>query len=63
MDYEEKCPVCGSEDYEVEYYEECFDTYGCSQWWHCCCPNNHRFEIEKVYNLVNVNITPEGEEE
>ena len=62
MDYEEKCPICGSEDYEVEDYEECYDGDEGSQWWRCICSNNHKFCMEKVFKLVAVNITPEEEE-
>lgn len=62
MIYEEKCPICGSADYEIEDYQECFDDVGCSQWWICRCPNGHSFCMEKVYKLTNVVIAPEENE-
>ena len=64
MTYEEKCPICGSEDFEIDDYgEECFDEYECTLWWSCSCSNNHKFSIEKIFKLANVNIVPEGEYE
>ena len=59
MRYEEKCPICNSENYETEDYSDGFDTYSGEQWWYCVCSNGHRFSITKVYELKNVIIEPE----
>lgn len=59
MCYEEKCPICNSEDYEVEDYSDTFDTFSGEQWWICVCPNGHKFSITKIYDLKDVIIEPE----
>ena len=59
MCYEEKCPICNSENYEVEDYSDSFDTFGGEQWWYCVCHNGHKFSITKVYDLKDVIIESE----
>ena len=57
MSYNEACPNCGSEDYEVSDYGDSFDTYGGEQWWTCTCSKcGHSFEMIKTYELKNVII-------
>ena len=59
MYVEEKCPVCNSEDYEIEDYGDSFDIDGGEQWWQCKCNNGHSFSIHRYYELTNVTIEEE----
>ena len=61
MKYEEKCPICGDENYEVEDYDDSYDCDGGEQWWYCRCLNGHKFSITKIYELKNVIIEEEKE--
>lgn len=55
----EACPVCNSEDYTIEDYSD--DFYGLdggSQWWLCRCDKcGCMFDIERVYELVDVSVS------
>lgn len=63
MIVEEKCPVCGSTQFEiVEYDTEASDDY-MDDWIRCVCSNNHAFYIDRIYELRTVNIYPDDEEE
>ena len=55
----EVCPVCGSENYTIEDYSDNFNDFGSgSQWWLCCCEKcGCMFDIEKIYELVDISVS------
>lgn len=62
MLYDERCPECASEDFEIEDYGDAFDEDGGEQWWNCKCSKcGCKFSIDKIYVLSNVVIEKEGE--
>jgi hypothetical protein len=61
---EEKCSICGSEEFEVEDFGENFTDEGAEQWWDCKCEHGHRSNMYRVYTLNRAGIIPiESEEE
>ena len=62
MLYDESCPECASEDFEIEDYSDSFGPYGGEQWWFCrCTKGGCKFSIDKIYDLSNVIIEKEGD--
>ncbi len=55
----EVCPACGSADYIVDDYNDNFDIDGVvSQWWYCRCNKcGLMFDIERLYELVDISVT------
>lgn len=54
----EICPACGSVDYTVDDYNDNFDIDGGSQWWYCRCNKcGLMFDIERLYELVDISVT------
>lgn len=55
----EACPVCNSEDYTIEDYNNDFlGLDGGSQWWLCRCDKcGCMFDIERIYELVDVSVS------
>ena len=55
---EEKCPICGSTEYDTEDYCEEFDYTAARQWWECKCAKCEQiFTIERTYNLKSVEVS------
>jgi len=55
---EEKCPSCGSGDYEVQDCEENFqdNEYSCE--WYCKCDNcKSDFVITYLYELKHIEVS------
>lgn len=60
MTYSETCPKCGSEEYEVNDYDDNFDQFGAVQWWACTCTEcKTKFQMTKLYKLTEVSIEEE----
>ncbi len=54
---EEKCPVCGSEEYGINDYWDDFDEEGGVRVWRCTCPECHKqFEITYAYKCTAVTV-------
>ena len=54
----EACPACGSEDYTIEDYSDNFNIDEGSQWWYCRCDKcGLMFDIERIYELVDISVT------
>lgn len=51
---EERCPICGDENYEIEDYREepPFLDNHCYKEWKCICQNGHRFSMSETYLLI-----------
>ncbi len=51
----EKCPRCGSGDYELFDYGNFFDNFEVREWWTCvCCDCECQYDITKIYKLSNM---------
>ena len=58
---EERCPICGDENYEIEDYEEelsFFDNDHFYKGWKCICQNGHRFSMSETYLLIERECAP-----
>ena len=55
----EACPVCSSEDYTVNDYNEDFDgEESSSRWWSCRCDEcGCLFYINYSYELTNISVS------
>ena len=54
---EEKCPDCGSEDYDISEYWDDFDEDGGIRVWKCVCPKCHKnFIITYEYKCTEVTV-------
>lgn len=55
--FDEKCPNCSSQDYEVDIFWDYFDEDGGRRVWECVCPScNTRFSIMYEYKYIGTTI-------
>lgn len=58
MFVEEKCPNCGSTDYEIQDDTENFQDDYCSREWYCeCCNCKSEFVITYIYELKSIEVS------
>ncbi len=54
---EEKCPNCGSSDYEVDIFWDDFDEDGGRRVWECVCSSCYtRFNIMYEYKCIGTTV-------
>lgn len=54
---EEKCPDCGSEEYDIDRYWDDFDEDGGVRWWQCTCSKCHKhFDITYEYDCTRITV-------
>lgn len=60
MIMEEKCPYCGSKDYDV--LDETYDDFYCYSEQRCRCKNGHEFDIIYKREVISIEVKKVDEE-